>query len=102
MSEYVRISKVAATWLLQQSRNLVSAGLGTNWDPTATELPELQPGGLIDLVNMEEHELFDWSNAMLDLIRTLGGILARLIVEQDDGENVPPIRMLDFGPEEID
>jgi hypothetical protein len=97
MAEYISISKSVALWLITLSKRLVDAGLGTDWDPAGRELPELEPGGLLDLVNLEEHELFDWTNALVNLARTVAGILTQLL--QDDAENDIP-RILIFDPED--
>jgi len=95
MAEYVAISKQVARWIITLAKRLVDDGLGVNWDPTGRELPELEPGGLLDLVNLEEHELFDWTNALVNLARTVAGILAQLI--EDDAHNDVP-RILVFDP----
>lgn len=91
----IGISKIVAQWLVQYGKNLVEAGIGTDWDPLDDQLPELVPGGLVDQVNMEEHELFDWVNSMLNLAKTVAGILAKIL--QEDAENVPPIDVLLIG-----
>jgi hypothetical protein len=97
MSEYVQISKTVAIWLVKYGRNLVEAGLGTTWDPNSRELPELEPGGLIDQLNLEEYDLYHWTNSLMNLAKTVAGILAQILKE--DAENNPPIRLLDINPD---
>jgi len=97
MAEYVQISKTVAIWLVKYGRNLVEAGLGTTWNPESGELPELEPGGLIDQLNLEEYDLYHWTNSLMNLAKTIAGILAQILKE--DAENNPPIRLLDINPD---
>jgi len=81
MTNHVRISMVAARWLINYAKQLVDDGFGVDYDPlnpVASLEDSLRPG-FIDEIPMENGQLWRYMNAVIAFARTVSAILARNI-----------------------
>jgi len=84
MADTIRITKTCAVWLISFAKQLVNDGYGVNYDPfnPIQGLEPLSPG-FIEQIPMEDGELWRFVNAMLNFARTVAGILANSLNNED-------------------
>lgn len=70
----INISLTTARWLLRLSTRLVSVGLGSEWRPGDNPY-EIEGPGMLDELPLENSDLWIWANALVNLARTVAGIL---------------------------
>lgn len=79
MTNHVKISLVAARWLINYAKQLVDDGFGVDYNPlnpVASLEDSLRPG-FIDEIPMENGQLWRYMNAVIAFARTVSAILAR-------------------------
>jgi len=86
MTNHVKISLVAARWLIQYAKQLVDDGFGVNYDPLypMESLEDSIRPGFIDEIPMENGQLWRYMNAVIAFARTVSAILARNMLNPDN------------------
>lgn len=86
MTNHVKISLVAARWLISYAKQLVDDGFGVNYDPLhpMDSLEDSIRPGFIDEIPMENGQLWRYMNAVIAFARTVSAILARNMLNPDN------------------
>lgn len=76
---HVKISVVAARWLIGYAKQLVDDGFGVDYDPLnpTDSLDNAIRPGFLDEIPMENGQLWRYMNAVIAFARTVSAILAR-------------------------
>lgn len=77
--QHVKISLVAARWLIDYAKQLVDDGFGVDFDPlnpSSESLEAIRPG-FIEEIPMENAQLWRYANAVIAFARTVAALLAR-------------------------
>jgi len=82
MTNHVKISVVAARWLISYAKQLVDDGFGVDYDPLdpSNSLDNSIRPGFLDDIPMENGQLWRYMNAVIAFARTVSAILARNMV----------------------
>lgn len=88
---HIEISKTAAVYLLETARRLVSRLHGANYDPNGGRFGEdYEPGpSLFERQAPGDEDVYHWMAATSSLLKVIAGILARVLLENN--ENINPL-----------
>lgn len=99
MTNHVKISLVAARWLISYAKQLVDDGFGVDYDPLnpVASLEDSMRPGFIDEIPMENGQLWRYMNAVIAFARTVSAILARNMASPDhDNFLLEDVSILEF------
>lgn len=74
----VNISVTTARWMLETALRIFREGFNSRWHPSnplSILEPEMEPGGFMDEIPLENSQMYAWASAMMTLCRALAGIL---------------------------
>lgn len=93
--ERIQITKTVARWIVRLGRQLVSDGIGRDWNPMQDNDPiDYDPDfpGFLNDIPDDGSDTWIWAQALVQFVKTVAAIAAREL--QDLGDDTP--RILNF------
>lgn len=90
MSDYIRISKTCARWMVSLGATLVNEAYGTNWDPMRSPVSVINEDevdfgmGFMDEMPQGNHPMIYWADALIRFVRTMAAIAAHELIEDQE------------------